>query len=303
MIKVINGNMFDYQCDLLIIPCNNNGELSGAVYRECIRNKIPKNDKYVAVGDVEFIKDINTKQNLKYIGYAVSVNLNNNVPNLDDVKNIAEKVSDFALLNKLCRVSIPLIGAGAGGIDKVESFNILKGVFENIKYKQIEFSIYYLQSDLKEKFEVLLAKPRVFISYTAVNEKNKIWVKKLADRLKENNIDVVVDFYNLVPGRMLAEWMSEEVQKATKVILVFDKEYLSKYDLNKGSGVSWEARIITTEILKRGNNNYKYIPIVVDKNVGDMLPIEMQNICYMTCYDHKNLTKQEFNKLLASICN
>ena len=88
----------------------------------------------------------------------------------------------------------------------------------------------------------------------------KAWVVQLACRLRENGVDARLDHFHLKPGMDVPQWMTNELIKARRVLLVCDVHYAEKADMRK-AGVGWETMIIQGDMLVQGEQNSKYIVI------------------------------------------
>ena len=73
----------------------------------------------------------------------------------------------------------------------------------------------------------------------------------------------------------MPQWMTNEVIKAHKVLLICDTHYAEKADTRK-AGVGWETMIVQGDMLLQGEMNTKYIVLACggfDKNI----PIYMKS--------------------------
>jgi hypothetical protein len=90
--------------------------------------------------------------------------------------------------------------------------------------------------------------PRLFISYSHDSREHEDRVRALADRLREDGVDAVVDQYNTAPPDGWPMWMDREIRKADFIALVCTETYLRRVEgreePGKGRGVLWEAKLI-----------------------------------------------------------
>lgn len=281
MIQIIYGSIFDHKCDLLIIPCDNAGGVTSSVFRNISNNKIPYNIGPISFGQVIYYESINEFANS--IGYAASVDAVSVKSNLDVIKMIADSILQYSRNNRTHIVNIPLLGSGAGGLNPLDSYKVLREVFST--EDEITFNIFCFTKDIYQDIieingDALLSRinehPRVFISYTKFDKENEKWVKLLAEELRKNGIDARLDFYHLKPGFDLPQWMTNEVIMAEKVLLICDKHYLEKANFHKG-GVGWETMIIQGDMLAQGDNNQKYIAICREKSFDEAIPIYLKS--------------------------
>lgn len=104
--------------------------------------------------------------------------------------------------------------------------------------------------------------PKVLISYSWDSEEHKVWVRKLAERLRLNGIDTKLDQWHVKPGQSLTQFMEKEIVECGHVIVVCTPNYYQK-SLNRQGGVGYEQQIISGHIAS-GVSREKFIPIVRD---------------------------------------
>lgn len=308
MIELIKGSVFDSKCDLLIIPCNSYGGMTTFVLNNLFAHKLPTNIGRIPAGEVYFSWEVGDIPFASAIGYAASVDVKTRSSSETIIRNIAKNIKQFCQKEQIKKINIPLLGTGAGGLDAIKSYGILKDEFfdvpqitlcvyvvNNINYSALESA----ESKMKIAPEPCKIKnPRVFISYTGTDPDNRTWVKNLADRLRTNGIDAHLDMFHLKPGQDLPQWMTNEVIMADKVLLICDKYYAEKAD-NRKAGVGWETMIIQGDMLLNQNQN-KYIAIIRDKNANQSLPIYVKSRYALNWSDDERVEK-EFNDLLCCL--
>ena len=120
---------------------------------------------------------------------------------------------------------------------------------------------------------------KVFISYSWDSEEHKAWVKKLADRLTEEGIDVQLDQYQ-EPGTSLTAFMQDGLSNADRVLVIGSPNYKRKAKSHKGR-TNTEDQIInihmnrdfaTTKfipILRKGSYSTSFTDLVADRNGFD----------------------------------
>jgi hypothetical protein len=102
--------------------------------------------------------------------------------------------------------------------------------------------------------------PRVFVSYSWDNDLHKKWVIKLATHLRQDGVDVRLDYWDAQPGDLLPEFMEQQVRDADNVVIVCTPNYKRRSEARKG-GVGYEGSIITSEIFAHQNHR-KFIPVL-----------------------------------------
>lgn len=293
MINLVKGSIFDSKCDLLIIPCNSFGGVSNGIRSDIMANDLPMNYFSINAGNVKFIQCNDTFTNSMVLGYAATVDGQVNKSNEKVIKTIVRTIKNFCLKQSLSKINMPLLGTGAGALKHDSSYKIIKDEFENDS--NLDVYVYVIDDNIYNTLLNLydleknnhLKHPRVFISYTSNNDHNKRkWVKELVENLRKNGIDAKIDIYNLKPGQNLPQWMTDELIKADKVLLICDEEYAKKADNNKG-GVGWETMIIQGDMLVHQNQD-KYIAIERENNLNKNLPVYVQSKLAMVWTDDDN---------------
>jgi tetratricopeptide (TPR) repeat protein len=130
---------------------------------------------------------------------------------------------------------------------------------------------------------MLTADIKVFISYSHDSPQHEARVLALADRLRANGIDAMIDQYQLVPPDGWQLWMEKQIRDAQFVLLVCTETYhrrVMKEDAGKGLGVMWESSIIYSHLYNAGGVNEKFIPIVFDRDDIRHIPSTLQATNY-----------------------
>lgn len=302
MIELVKGSIFNSKCDLLIIPCDNMGGVTKIVAKEIIANSFPYLHRAVMPGDVVFFQSSGVSPSVStMIGYAASVDARDITSSEKILHQIMTSIKHQCQLNSLQKVNIPLLGTGAGGLSAKTSYNVMKKAFEKdpdvlLRVHALSEYIYNeLAAENVSAPERKIRNPRVFISYTGSDIKNRNWVKKFACKLRECGVNARLDMFHLKPGQDLPQWMTNELIMADKVLLICDKYYAEKADNRKG-GVGWETMIIQGDMLSRQEQN-KYIAILRDPNIDQSLPIYVKSR-YALNWANEDQVEEEFNKLL-----
>jgi hypothetical protein len=107
-------------------------------------------------------------------------------------------------------------------------------------------------------------KPKTFISYSWSSQPHRNRIRQYAERLLGDNIDVVLDQWDLREGQDKNAFMEKMVTDPTMThVLVFsDKQYAIKADKRK-AGVGTESQIISQEVYKKVDQR-KFIPIACE---------------------------------------
>ena len=83
--------------------------------------------------------------------------------------------------------------------------------------------------------------PRVFISYSHDSPAHEAKVLALANRLRSNGVDTIVDQYESFPPRGWIEWMKHQVQDAQYILVVCTETYRRRWDGEEQAGVGLGA--------------------------------------------------------------
>lgn len=300
MVELVFGSIFDKKCDIIVVPCNNIGGMTGKIREDLIARGIYNIPSIGMPGNIAFSK---SKIDFNYaitIGFAASVDCFKGKTDIEFLHNICRELILYCKLNSMSIINIPLLGTGAGGVSAEESYGVLKQHFDsetNINLRVFVLSEeIYNQLNEKSSYNYSLVKnPRVFISYTAENPDNRRWVKTLACKLRENGVNARVDMFHLKPGNDLPQWMTNELIMADKVLLICDQNYVKKADSRNG-GVGWETMIIQGDMMTHNQSN-KYICIVREENIDDGIPMYAKTK-YSLQWTKSEILEDDFHELL-----
>lgn len=127
--------------------------------------------------------------------------------------------------------------------------------------------------------------PKVFASYSHDSEEHKQWVLKLCTKLRENDVDVMLDQEDTRLGSDLTVFM-EKLKSADRVLVICTDNYVQKANDREG-GVGYEATIITAEIA-RNLKTEKFIPIIRQSSNGEKAPIFLETRRYIDFSNPEN---------------
>ncbi len=108
--------------------------------------------------------------------------------------------------------------------------------------------------------------PKVFVSYSWSSIEHRDRVRRYAERLRENHVDVIMDIWDLKPGQDKNVFMEQMVgdPSVTHVLVFIDKQYTVKANARK-DGVGTESQIISQQLYKSVDQT-KFIPIFCEKD-------------------------------------
>lgn len=303
MLRLKEGSVFDEKCDLLVLPCNSGGGVTQWVRDEVAENDLLLPKKKVPFGRVLFLPTEARYAKADFIGYAASVNASPVESNLEAISSILKEIIDYCKSNDCSIANLPVLGVGAGRLDTSDVLDLYRRV---LQHEPATFNVFIPNKDVARLFLERNVEwqttglseeehPRVFISYSWKDEAVKDWVFALANQLCANGVDARLDRFHLRPGMDLPQWMTNELLKANKVLLVCDSHYAAKADMRK-AGVGWETMIIQGDMMLQGEMNTKYV-VIAFGDIGKDTPIYMKSKLGINKLD----IDKNFDRLLEQI--
>ncbi len=303
MLKIKEGSVFDEKCDLLVLPCDSGGGVTLWVEDEVFENDLPLPEKKIPFGRVLFLPTDAHYTKADFLGYAASVNADLVESSLEAITSILQEVIAYCKSNNCSIANLPVLGIGAGGLDPSDVLGLYSSILEretamfNVFIPNKQTARLFIDRKIEKHSldPVQDEHPRVFISYSWKDEAVKDWVFALANKLCAHGVDARLDRFHLRPGMDLPQWMTNELLKANKVLLVCDSHYAAKADMRK-AGVGWETMIIQGDMMLQGEMNTKYVVIAFgdfEKNT----PIYMKSKLGISKQD----IDMNFNRLLEQI--
>jgi len=107
--------------------------------------------------------------------------------------------------------------------------------------------------------------PKVFVSYSHDSNDHKDWVRRLAERLVSDGVDILLDQWEIGPGDDVTSFMEHALSSCARVLIICTDEYIAKANTLTG-GVGYERMIITAEIAADLETR-KFIPLL--RNIAD----------------------------------
>lgn len=303
MLRIKEGSVFDEKCDLLVLPCNSAGGVTQWVHDEAVENDAPLPDRKIPFGRVLFLPTEARYTKADFIGYAASVNANLVESSLQAIKSLLAEIVEYCKSYNCSIVNLPVLGVGAG---RLESGDVLSLYRNTLKNEPETYNVYIpdrqtarlfidRNSDRDQHDNPEEEHPRVFISYSWKDKAVTDWVFELANKLCANGVDARLDRFHLRPGMDVPQWMTNEVVKANKVLLVCDSHYAAKADTRK-AGVGWETMIIQGDMMMQGEMNTKYVAIAFG-DIEKSTPIYMKSKLAI----EKDEIDNNFDRLLEQI--
>ncbi|RJP49362.1 MAG: TIR domain-containing protein [Anaerolineaceae bacterium] len=118
--------------------------------------------------------------------------------------------------------------------------------------------------------------PTVFISYSQDSDEHKDSVLELANRLRADGIDAVLDQYETSPAEGWLKWMDRHIADDDFVLVVCTEKYhrrvIGKEETGKGLGIKWESTLTYQRLYDDDSLNTRFIPIMFDGGKTENIP-------------------------------
>jgi hypothetical protein len=102
--------------------------------------------------------------------------------------------------------------------------------------------------------------PSAFISYSWDSDDHKRWVRQLAEKLRAQGVNVILDQWHLKIGGDRTHFMESNIKTSDFVVIVCTPIYAEKAN-SRGGGVGYEAMVITSQ-LAQDILQLKFIPVL-----------------------------------------
>ncbi len=130
--------------------------------------------------------------------------------------------------------------------------------------------------------------PAVFISYSHDSPEHEANVLALADRLRADGIDAVLDQFESFPLRGWDLWGQEQIQTARFVLVVCTATYRRRFDgeeePGKGLGAASEAGFIRQLLYNAAGVNEKFVPVLLTDADSAHIPLKLQGYQHFSPY-------------------
>jgi hypothetical protein len=112
-----------------------------------------------------------------------------------------------------------------------------------------------------------MAPPKIFISYSHDSPAHEAKVLALANRLRGDGIDAVLDQYETFPPTGWIQWMKRQVRDAQFVLVVCTETYRRRAGGDEepgvGLGAIYESQRIQQLLYDAGGVNERFIPVLL----------------------------------------
>jgi tetratricopeptide (TPR) repeat protein len=143
----------------------------------------------------------------------------------------------------------------------------------------------------------------VFISYSHDSPQHAERVLALADRLRTDGLNCIIDQYDdETPADGWPLWMDRQIRKADFVLMVCTETYyrrvMGEEQPGKGLGARWEGNLILQHLYNRGVFNTKFIPIVFAETDTQYIPTPAQGATF-----YRIATEEGYEALYRRLTN
>lgn len=130
--------------------------------------------------------------------------------------------------------------------------------------------------------------PRVFISYAHKDQAYEDKVLKLANRLRSEGIDAMIDQYEEAPSEGWPRWMEHQIMESEFVLVLCEETYNQKlYSDKKGKGVVWEASIVYQMLYDSAAETNKFIAAFFEDDDQRYIPTSLKSYTYYNLSDER----------------
>jgi hypothetical protein len=117
--------------------------------------------------------------------------------------------------------------------------------------------------------------PKVFISYSRESNRRMQQVRNLAQALRMDGIDCMIDQFIQSPSNW-DRWMIDQIDLADYVLIVCSEAYYNSFrnleSVNSTEGVTWESTLIIEQLYKGKSSNDKFYPVFLDQPDVRLIP-------------------------------
>lgn len=124
------------------------------------------------------------------------------------------------------------------------------------------------------------AVPTAFVSYSHDSSEHQAWVLGLAHRLQGHGVKVVLDRWDMAPGKDLPKFMEQGLSSSEWVIAICTAAYNEKANTRAG-GVGYESRIITADLFAGADLQDHVIPVPRDPDAMPPVPTFLAGLLWV----------------------
>ena len=129
-----------------------------------------------------------------------------------------------------------------------------------------------------------MASQSVFISYSQDSDEHNARVLELANRLRADGIDAVIDQYESSPAEGWPKWMDRHIAKDDFVLVVCTETYYHRVmgdeEKGKGRGIKWESTLAYQHLYDNDSLNTRFIPILFEDGKTENIPAPIKGATF-----------------------
>jgi Cold shock proteins len=124
----------------------------------------------------------------------------------------------------------------------------------------------------------------VFVSYSHDSPDHERRALELANRLRVDGLNAIIDQHHTAPPEGLPRWMESQIQDADFVLLICTGSYLRRVERHerpgKGRGVMWEANLIYNLLYHGDSEVQKFIPVLFEGGSIAFVPLPLRGLTH-----------------------
>jgi hypothetical protein len=118
--------------------------------------------------------------------------------------------------------------------------------------------------------------PVVYISYCRSSEEDTEWVKRLAERLRNDGVRALLDVWELRPGMPIDEWYWDAIKSSNFVLMIGSSAFSAEFS-NERRGDITSLEIELDALRDTFDQTKSYIPVLFPGIAASELPPPFQN--------------------------
>ncbi|MCG8420414.1 MAG: TIR domain-containing protein [Proteobacteria bacterium] len=125
---------------------------------------------------------------------------------------------------------------------------------------------------------------RVFISYSHDSDEHRGRVLALANRLRTDGIDAIIDQFEPHPAEGWQRWTLEQIEQADFVLMVCTATYKQRFEgkaaTGEGRGTTWEGQVLQSLVYDASGLNAHIVPVLLDPQDEEAIPRALKPYTY-----------------------
>src|SRR6266571_4360246 len=144
---------------------------------------------------------------------------------------------------------------------------------------------------------------RVFISYSHDSPEHADRVLALADHLRQDGLDSILDQYILgSPDEGWPRWMDRQIRDVDFVLMICTPTYyrrvMGEEQPGVGHGVNWESHLIYQHFYQDGTINTRFLPILLEGGSASDIALPFQGVAH-----YQPMTEKGYEALYRRLTN